>query len=160
MMQSELNYIAICLCNKDQGFIFLLSRLVVYSWPTAMSVITGNNTLDLFYLLKRNFKNLLFDSLFMQRSFENLQLFVVTKMEIPKNTLKRIMRHSIRPCLHKYRGFVSQYMLRSVSLWQPLTNSMLKNKRIFSLVVLKNCTTWSRQQSYKLKHCQRIIREA
>ena len=28
-----------------------------------MSSVTGNNTIDLFYLLKENFKNLLFDSL-------------------------------------------------------------------------------------------------
>ena len=61
-------------------------------------------------------------------------------------------------------GVVSHYMLRSVSLWQPLRHSMLKNNRIFSLVVLKkylfslhDSTTWCRQQSFKLIHHQRII---
>ena len=63
-------------------------------------------------------------------------------------------------------GVLSHYMLRSVSLWQPLRHSMLKNNGIFSLVVLKiylfslyDCTTWCRQQSYKLIHHQRITRE-
>ena len=33
--------------------------------PTAVSFVTGNRTMYLFYLLKENFKNLLFDSLIM-----------------------------------------------------------------------------------------------
>ena len=32
------------------------------------------------------------------------KLFSVTKIKIPKNTLKRITRHWIRPCLHKRIG--------------------------------------------------------
>ena len=55
----QLNYIAMCLCNKDPDFLFLLNRFFVYSLPTAMSSVTGNHTMDLFYLLKENFKNLL-----------------------------------------------------------------------------------------------------
>ena len=53
-------------------FIFLFNRLVVYSLPTAMSSLTGNNTIDLFYLLRENFKNLLFDLSITGWSFENL----------------------------------------------------------------------------------------
>ena len=51
---------------------FLLNRLVVYSLPTAMSSVAENYTMDLFCLLKENFKNLLFDSLITGMSFENL----------------------------------------------------------------------------------------
>ena len=39
---------------------------------TAMSSLTGNHTIDLFYLLKENFKNLLFGLLITGRGFENL----------------------------------------------------------------------------------------
>ena len=60
---------AICPCNKDPDLIFLLNRLV-YLLPTAMGSITRTHTVDSFYLLKENFKNLLFDPLIKQRSFE------------------------------------------------------------------------------------------
>ena len=36
-----------------------------------MSFVAGNITMDLFYLLKENFKNLLFDLLIARRSFKN-----------------------------------------------------------------------------------------
>ena len=68
---SELNYKALWLCKKNPDFIFLFNRLV-YLFPTAMSFVTENHTMDLFYLLKGNFKNLLFDSLTKWRTFENL----------------------------------------------------------------------------------------
>ena len=48
------------------------SWIAIYSLPTAMNSVTGNHLSDLFYLLKENFKNLLFDSLIMGRSFEKL----------------------------------------------------------------------------------------
>ena len=51
---------------------FLLTRLVVYWLPIAMSSLKGNHTMDLLYLLNKNFKNLLFDLLITERSFENL----------------------------------------------------------------------------------------
>ena len=58
-----------------------MNRLVVYSLPIAISSITGNNTMDLLYLLKENFKNLLLDLLIIRRSFENLSyLSVLTKV--------------------------------------------------------------------------------
>ena len=45
-----------------------MNRLVVYSLPIAMSSLTGNNAMDLLYLLKENFKNILFDLLIIGRS--------------------------------------------------------------------------------------------
>ena len=58
-------------CSKYQDFIFLLNWHV-YSLPTATSSVTKNHTMDLLYLLKENFKNLLLDSLITGRKFENL----------------------------------------------------------------------------------------
>ena len=51
-----------CLTNKYPDFIFLLNWLAVCSLTTAMTSITGNHTMDLLYLLKENFKNLIFFS--------------------------------------------------------------------------------------------------
>ena len=68
----ELNHIAIRLCNKYPCYIILLNRLVVYLLPTAMSSKIGNQTMDLFYLLKENCKSILFDSLITGRNFDNL----------------------------------------------------------------------------------------
>ena len=69
-----------------------------------MSSLTGNHTTDLFYLLKKNFKNLLFDLLNrkeLQEFVLFMKLFVATKMKIRKNTLEPITKHWIRPCLQK-----------------------------------------------------------
>ena len=41
-------------------------------FETAMSSLSGNHTMHLFYLLKNGFKNLLFHSMITTRSFENL----------------------------------------------------------------------------------------
>ena len=49
-----------------------MNRLAVYSLPTAMSSLTGNHTMDLFYLLKENSKNLLLDLLIPGKSFNKL----------------------------------------------------------------------------------------
>ena len=140
LILSKLNYIAICLCNKDTDFIFLLNWFVVYSLPTAMSSVTGNHTMDLLYLLKENLKNLIFDLLIRGRSFQNLSylssLFVVKKMEILKNTLERITRHWISPCLHKSIG-------GRLPIYFTLSSSMLENKRIFSLVIWKLMSPFS-----------------
>ena len=72
LIWSERNYITICLHNKDFDFIFVLNQLIIYSLPTAMSSVTGNHTINLFYLLKEYFKNLLFDLLITGRRFKNL----------------------------------------------------------------------------------------
>ena len=51
LIWSELNYIVISVCSKELDFIFLLNRIFVYSLPDAMSSLTGNHTMDLFYVL-------------------------------------------------------------------------------------------------------------
>ena len=56
--------------------------------------------MNLFFPLKKNFKNILFYSLITGREFVLLiKLFTVTTMGISKKTFKRITRHSIRHCL-------------------------------------------------------------
>ena len=59
-----------------------------------MSFEIETHTMDLYYLLKESFKNLLFEYLITGRSFENMpylsNVLVVTKIEIPKNTLECI----------------------------------------------------------------------
>ena len=74
---SELNYIAIRLCSKELDFIFLLNRFVVYSLPTPMSSLTGNHAMDLFDLLKENFKKLPFHFIISGRGFENFDIDIV-----------------------------------------------------------------------------------
>ena len=71
------------------------------------------------------------------------KLFFVTKMKIPKNMLKRITRHWIRLCLHKRIGGCLPYILWSGSLLYPLSSSILKNKRIFLLLILKLISAFS-----------------
>ena len=81
-------------------------------------------------LLKENFKNLLFDLLITGKSFKNLSYLSST-------------RHWIRPSLHKSSEVVSQYIIRSWSLWHPRSNSMLKINRFFSLVLSKLMSAFS-----------------
>ena len=64
-----------------------------------------------------------------------IKLFVVTKMKILNKTLERITRHWIRPAYTKALGVPSKYILCSGSIRYPVRSSMLKNKRIFSLVI-------------------------
>ena len=71
LLWSELNYIAICLCNMDPDLIFLLNQFF-YWLLTAMRSVTKNHTMDLFCLLKESFKHLPFDSLMTGRNFEIL----------------------------------------------------------------------------------------
>ena len=60
--------------KRTQIYIPLESTCCLFSMPTVMSSVTGesNHTMDLFYLLKENFKNLLFDTIITEKSFENL----------------------------------------------------------------------------------------
>ena len=134
LILSELNYIAIWLCNKYPDFIFLLNRLVVYSLSTAISSIKGNHTMDLFYLLKENFKNHLFDSLITGRNFENSSY--LSSCSLPQRWRIRRIRSNVLRGIELYLDYTkvsrvsSQYNLRSGSLWHPLGSSMLNNKRI------------------------------
>ena len=136
-----------CLCNRKLDFIFFLNRLVVYSLPTAMSSLTGNYTMDFFYLLKENFKNLLFDLLITGRSFENLSYLWSCPLSqwwrfrrIRSNVLRNIESGL---AYTKVSRVASQYILRSGSFWHSLSSSMLKNKQIFSLVISKLMSVFS-----------------
>ena len=150
-----------------------------------MSSVTGNHAMDLLYLLKDTFKNLLFDLLIIGRTFENLPYLSKCSLSrrwrfwrIRSNVLwgiksglayakvsgvnsqkyrrsprksigghlakvsavtsqkyRRSPRKSIGGHLAKVLGVTSQYILWSGSLWYSGRSSMLKNKRIFSLVV-------------------------
>ena len=105
--------------------------------PTAMSSVAENYTMDLFYLLKENFKNhgneIWEFALF-------IKLFFATKMEI---SIKYAFSLNQTLFTQKYWGVASQYILRSGSLWHPLSSNMLKNKRIFSLVISKLMSAFS-----------------
>ena len=133
--------------HKYQDFIFLLNRFVVYLLPTSMTSVTGNHTMELFYLFKENFKNLLFNSLITGWSFENLS-------DLSSCLLSQRLRfQGIRSNVLRGNGsdvsytkvleVVSRHILRSGSLWYPLSSSILKNKSIFSLVNSKLMCTFS-----------------
>ena len=116
MIWSELNCIAICLCNKDPYFIFLSNGLVVYFMPTAISFVKGNHTRDLFQLLKENFKNLLFDSLIMGRSSQNLSY--LSNCSLSQRRFQRICSNLLRGiesdlAYTKVLGVFSKYILWS-----------------------------------------------
>ena len=135
MVWTELQ--AICLCNKELDFIFLFNRFVVYSLPATMNFLTGNYTIDLFYLLKENFKNLLSDLLITERSFENLSY--LSNCSLSQRWRFRRIRSNV------LRGIESNLAYKKVSgsLWHPLSSSMLKNERIFLLVISKLMSAFS-----------------
>ena len=140
-----MNKIAVCLCSRKLDFIFLLNRLVIYSLPTAMSFLIGNHTMDLLYLLKENFK--LFDLLITGRSFENLSYLSSCSL-LQRSRFRRIRSNVLRNiesdlAYTEVSGVASKYILRSGSLWHPLSSSMPGNKRIFSLVIPKLMSAFS-----------------
>ena len=129
---------------------FLLNRLVLYSLPTAMSSLPGNHTIDSLYLLKENFKNLLFDFLITGRSFKSLSYLSSCSLwqrwrfwRILSNVLRDI--ESDLPYT-KVSGVTSQYILWSGSLWYPVRSSTLKNRRIFWLVISRSMPDFSTVQ--------------
>ena len=102
-----------------------------------MSPLTGNHTMD----LKENFKNLLFDLLTTERSFENLSYLSSCSLS-QRRGFWRIRSNLLRGteldlAYTKVYRVVSQYILWSGSLWHPLSSSMFKNEWIFLLVISK-----------------------
>ena len=133
-----------------------LNRFVVYSLFTAMSSLTGNHTMELLYLLKENFNNLLFDLLIIGRSFEYLSYLSRCSLSqrwrfwrIRSKVLRGIESNL---AYTKILGVSSQYILWSGSLWYPVRNSLLKNKRIFSLVISKLMPAFSTAQLHVAKN--------
>ena len=106
-------------------YIFLESTfLFVAYYQTFLTV-----TMDLLYLLKENFKNILFDLLITGRSFENLPYLWSCLLSqrwrswrIRSNVLRGIESDL---AYTKVSGFAFQYIW-SGSLWHPLSSSMLK----------------------------------
>ena len=91
--------------------------------------------------MKEDFKSLLFDSLTRGGSFENLSY--LSRCSLSKRCRFRRIRSNVLRGIEsdlaykKVSGVVSQYILQSGNLWQPLSSSMVKNKHIFSLVISK-----------------------
>ena len=124
--------------------------LVLFPLPTAMSSLTGNHTMDLLYLLKENFKNLLFNLLITGGSLENLSYLSSRSLSqkwrfwiIRSNVLRGIESDL---AYTKVSGAASQYILWFESLRYPVRSSMLKNKRIFSLIISKLMPAFSTVQ--------------
>ena len=91
-------------------------------------------------------KNLLFDSLIIGRSFENL--FYLSSRSLSQRRFRIISSNILRGIESdlpwtKVSGVVSQYILRSGSLLHPLNSSMVKNKQIFWLIISKLISAFS-----------------
>ena len=103
--------------------------------------------MDLFYHLKENFKNFLFDSIIMGKSFENLS-YLSSCLLSQRWKFRGIRSKALRGiesdlAYKRLSGAVSQFILWSGSLWHPLSITMLTNKRIFSLVTSKLMSAFS-----------------
>ena len=134
---------------------FLLNQLVVYILPTVMSCVTGNPTMDLFYLLKENFKSLLYNSLITVKHFDKFSYLSRIRLHISGSIESNLAYTKVSVVVSQYMG----------SLWYPLTSSMHTNRQTISVVVSEImpafslwCKTWCCQKSYQI-HNQRIIRE-
>ena len=96
--------------------------------------------MDLFSSFKENFKTLLFNSLITGLRLENRLTYQVVHCHHDADfeeyflTYHKVLNQII--LVPTYRG-ISQYILRSGSLRNSLSSSMLKNKRNVSLVFLK-----------------------
>ena len=134
--------------------------LVLFPLPTAMSSLTGNHTMDLLYLLKKNFENLLFELLITGRSFDNLSYlrsFSSSRIwrfwRIHSNVLQGIESDL---AYTKVFGVASHYILWTGSSWYPVRGSTLRNKQYFFISNFKingcflDFTTWCSQESYQL----------
>ena len=134
-------------CNELNSWMPLQQEIRFYIPLELTSFLTGNHTMDLFYLLKENFKNLLFDLLTTGRSFENLSY--LSSCSLPQRwrfwrTRSNVLRNIESDLPYtKVSGVASQYILWSGSLKHPLSSSMLENKRIFSLVISKLMSAFS-----------------
>ena len=144
MIWSELNYIAICLCNKDPDFIFLLNRLSFFQcllpWVPWQGIIQWIHS-PVEKELSKSPVWLIDDGKELPEFILFIKVFVVTKVFVVSNVLRWIesylaCRAWLLACT-KVSGVFSQYILRSRSLWNPLSSRMLKNMQIFLLIISK-----------------------
>ena len=121
--------------QQETRYIFFVNRLVVYSFPTAVNSLTGDHTINFFYLLKMNFRNLLFDSFNHETYFREFDLFI--KLFVVKSL--RFQRINCKSDLAyiKALGINCQYILWSGSLWHPLNSSIARTKEIVLLITSK-----------------------
>ena len=121
--------------QQETRYIFFVNRLVVYSFPTAVNSLTGDHTINFFYLLKMNFRNLLFDLLITGHIFENLTY--LSSCSLSKSL--RFQRINCKSDLAyiKALGINCQYILWSGSLWHPLNSSIARTKEIVLLITSK-----------------------
>ena len=129
------------LLHQGPYFIFLFNWLVVYMFPTTPYSVIKNYTVDLLFLLKENFKNLLFDSLIKRRSSENLS-YLSSWLLWRRWRFRRICSNVLGGIESNFAStkvlrVFNQYILRSRNLWHSLSSSILKNKQIFPLVISK-----------------------
>ena len=95
--------------------------------------LTENHMMDLLYLLKENFRHLVFNLLITGRASRICLIYQVVFYHKDEDSVEYIWTY--------YEALdqtlLTQYILWSGSLWYAVRSSMLKNKRIFSLVILK-----------------------
>ena len=87
------------------------------------------SSMVLFYLLKENFKNPLFDSLIMGKNFDNLS-YLSSGLLSQRGRFRRMYSNILRGIesdltYTKVAGIVYRYILWYGSLWHPLSRSML-----------------------------------
>ena len=96
-----------------------------------------------------------------------IKLLVATVMKISNNTLLKCGIESDN-AFTKVSGNVSQYILRSGSLWHTMSKSMPKNKRNVSLKIFKTSVCFlsmtvqlgaANNQSHQLTHQQRMTQK-
>ena len=133
-----------------------MNRPVVYSFPTGMSSLTVNHSMDLLYLLKENFKYLLMDLLITGSSFENLIYLSSCSLSQRWRFLNVLQSNEWDLTYTNVSGVASQYILWSGSLWYPIRSRMLKTNQLFFISSFKintwfvDCTTWYSEKSYRL----------
>ena len=133
-----------------------MNRPVVYSFPTGMSSLTVNHSIDLLYLLKENFKYLLMDLLITGSSFENLIYLSSCSLSQRWRFLNVLQSNEWDLTYTNVSGVASQYILWSGNLWYPIRSRMLKTKQLFFISSFKintwfvDCTTWYSEKSYRL----------
>ena len=132
-------------------FYIPLESTFFFSMSTAMSSMTGNHTMDSFTCWKRTFKTSCLTHWWWEGASRIYLIYKGVRChkgdsEEYGRTYYNGLNHTLlaelacRACLlacTKVSGVFSQYILRSRSLWNPLSSRMLKNMQIFLLIISK-----------------------